>query len=82
MSHVQDSQTLVGTGAYRVLEDFEVGDQGLSTANLERSIGADHVDAALSANMSETVTPWKCSVEGKSELESDESIGAGPGVGR
>ena len=33
---------------------------------------------ALSANMSETVTPWKFSVEGEAGLESDERIGAGP----
>src|SRR5437899_8513803 len=32
----------------------------------------------LSANMSETVTPWKFSVEGEAGLESDERIGAGP----
>jgi hypothetical protein len=32
----------------------------------------------LSANMSETVAPWKFSVEGESGLESDERIGAGP----
>src|SRR2546425_1204392 len=34
--------------------------------------------APLSANMSETVTPWKFSVEGEAGLESDERIGAGP----
>src|SRR3989442_3429589 len=33
---------------------------------------------ALSANMSETVTPWKFSVEGEAGLESDERMGAGP----
>src|SRR3989442_13890919 len=33
---------------------------------------------SLSANMSETVTPWKFSVEGEAGLESDERIGAGP----
>src|SRR6266403_3284140 len=32
----------------------------------------------LSANMSETVTPWKFSVEGEAGSESDERIGAGP----
>jgi transposase len=32
---------------------------------------------ALSANMDETVTPWKFSVEGESGLECDERIGAG-----
>src|SRR5436190_17197943 len=32
----------------------------------------------LSANMSETVTPWKFSVEGEAGLESDERMGAGP----
>src|SRR2546428_12003501 len=32
----------------------------------------------LSANMSETVTPGKFSVEGEAGLESDERIGAGP----
>lgn len=31
--------------------------------------------AALSVDMSKTVIPWKCSVEGESELESDERIG-------
>src|SRR5207245_1803032 len=30
---------------------------------------------ALSANMSETVTPWKFSVEGEAGLESDERMG-------
>src|SRR2546428_4384203 len=35
-------------------------------------------DSALSANMSETVTPWEFSVEGESGSESDERIGAGP----
>src|SRR5437879_8137269 len=39
-------------------------------------------DGTLSANMGETVTPWKFSVEGESGLESDERTGAGPwGVG-
>ena len=36
---------------------------------------------ALSANMSETVTPWKFSVEGEAGLENDERIGAGLGWG-
>src|SRR5213593_1741160 len=35
---------------------------------------------ALSANMSETATPWEFSVEGESGSESDERIGAGPRV--
>src|SRR6266581_6688325 len=34
--------------------------------------------AALSANMSETVTPWKFSVEGEAGSESDERIGTSP----
>src|SRR3989442_14618477 len=34
---------------------------------------------ALPANMGETVTPWKFSVEGETGLERDERIGAGPG---
>src|SRR5436190_6794513 len=34
--------------------------------------------SSLSANMSETVTPWKFSVEGEAGLESDERMGAGP----
>jgi putative transposase len=33
---------------------------------------------ALSANMSETVTPWEFRVEGEAGSESDERIGAGP----
>src|SRR2546427_3298181 len=40
--------------------------------------------AALSVTMSKTVIPWKCSVEGQSELESDERIGqalGGPAIG-
>src|SRR5438132_14287136 len=32
----------------------------------------------LSANMSETVTPWEFRVEGEAGSESDERIGAGP----
>lgn len=35
-------------------------------------------DAALSANMSETVTPWKFSVEGESGSEANEPGGAAP----
>src|SRR5207244_11735919 len=35
-------------------------------------------DQALSANMSETVTPWEFRVEGEAGSESDERIGAGP----
>src|SRR5713226_6731668 len=34
---------------------------------------------SLSANMSETVTPWKFRVEGEAGLESDERTGAEPG---
>src|SRR4029450_5516755 len=41
-----------------------------------RPFGA--VRAALSANMDETVTPLKFSVEGESGSERDERIGAGP----
>src|SRR6266852_4455045 len=36
-------------------------------------------DDALSANMSETVTPWEFRVEGEAGLESDERTGAEPG---
>ena len=39
--------------------------------------------AALSVTMSKRVIPWKCSVEGESELESDERIGqalGGPAI--
>src|SRR5206468_1575445 len=43
----------------------------------QRSPAAGH-DSALSANMSETVTPWKFSVEGEAGSESDERIGTSP----
>src|SRR5881628_101114 len=48
----------------------------LAVSYRDRSIG--RVRRALSANMSETVTPWKFSVEGEAGLESDERMGAGP----
>src|SRR5207249_2636349 len=41
-------------------------------------LGQGAFRSPLSANMSETVTPWKFSVEGEAGLESDERMGAGP----
>src|SRR3989442_14331474 len=35
-------------------------------------------DRSHDINMSQTVTPWKFSVEGEAGLESDERMGAGP----
>jgi hypothetical protein len=51
-----------------------------SRIQLHRAIAVaqDEFDAALSANMSETVTRWEFRVEGEAGSESDERIGAGP----
>src|SRR5947209_8592278 len=56
----------------------ELSDLRRTSCHGGRSRISSTIAAALSANMSETVTPWEFRVEGEAGSESDERIGAGP----
>src|SRR5205809_5033009 len=62
----------------RKLVNQWAADHTHSMAGATAILALDMYEHSLSANMSETVTPWKFSVEGEAGLESDERMGAGP----
>src|SRR5205085_5214096 len=65
--------------SFPTLRCFAPNASPLHSTNNRLAADVDGDGVALPANMSETATPWKFSVEGESGSESDERIGAGPG---